>query len=784
MLALAGENGFGALTTLVRTIGAILSAGLAIGVGWRRRAKWEPSEEDLPNGAERVSSLVTGVAVALIWVLSRQPREELLVVSTIVFCVLAVVALLTYGYLIHVYTYRSSSGKPIVGGGRLTLEAQKKLPRLHTIQALLNDARRDPDRVWERQSRGRIKMCFTLAYIVLTVAGSLAITCVAVLILRTSTLPDTSPTNDAQLNEPAPPKSILGLKGVLASPTLSPDSQRIAFVWNGGHGPDLHVYVEAVEEGEPRRLTSTPERETSVSWCPGINRIAFTREGRGVFWITPDGTQEQRLASVDGRALNCGRIGNQMAVVAATRIKPGDPYSIVTIDPFTGKTRLLLEPWDKNSDESKYIHGLRERIGDVMVLSPKNGNALAFVRWAKSGSSDLYLFHEHQVELERVTHDDGEPCGMAWLPDASAIIDCADRTKTTSKTGLWLFTLHNGNASPKAVLPGVAAREPTIEPLRDNSGFRLAYVFSQASIFNIARVDLRSLNQGHQVVPTVITASNAQDLAPQVSQDSASLAFASDRKRKMQLYISDARGNTVHEIPVPGEYNGSPRWCSDNHRLAFDSRIDGNRDIYVTDSDGTPPIRVTTETDEEARPSWSKDCQWIYFMSDRAVGSDRKAQRIWKIRPNGENAMVLSKTEGFEPFESPDGKRVFFVRANEDGLWEVPSQGGEAVVLTGRSGEPISARQGHWGVCREGVFFLDFSSTQTPALVTLRKFDFEHRNITTVGAIAGDLLQERPGFSLTADCSTLFMVVGQSNADLMYADFLNDSTSQRIVAKP
>jgi hypothetical protein len=60
-----GEN-YDSLTDLVNAAGILVSAGVAIGLIWRGRAKWEPSEVDIPTGPERVAGLLTAIAVAII----------------------------------------------------------------------------------------------------------------------------------------------------------------------------------------------------------------------------------------------------------------------------------------------------------------------------------------------------------------------------------------------------------------------------------------------------------------------------------------------------------------------------------------------------------------------------------------------------------------------------------------------------------------------------------------------------------------------------------------------
>ena len=118
----------------------------------------------------------------------------------------------------------------------------------------------------------------------------------------------------------------------------------------------------------------------------------------------------------------------------------------------------------------------------------------------------------------------------------------------------------------------------------------------------------------------------------------------------------------------------APRWSPDGQRIAFAALVaSNNRDIYVVGADGGAPRRLTTEPSEEGRPGWSQDGRWIYFRSDRS-GS----QQIWKMPAEGGPPVQVTRTGGFEAFESPDGKLLYYTKGRQTpGLWSMPVGGGE-----------------------------------------------------------------------------------------------------------
>ena len=71
--------------------------------------------------------------------------------------------------------------------------------------------------------------------------------------------------------------------------------------------------------------------------------------------------------------------------------------------------------------------------------------------------------------------------------------------------------------------------------------------------------------------------------------------------------------------------------------------------------------------------------------------------------------MQVTQHGGFAPFESPDGRFLYFAKGHSvPGLWRVPTQGGEEIEI-------ISSLEagywGYWAVVEKGIYYLDLKKT-------------------------------------------------------------------------
>jgi hypothetical protein len=192
-MIISQDSDYGTLAPLVKSVGWLLSAAAAISLGWRRRAKWEPAEEDIPLGPARVGGLIAAVLLAIIWSQLAGPEHvSLLLRIAAVSLTLCLLSLLLYGFIVSTNTYMleesrtagTVSTKRVIGGFSLAPPARKAISDRHlTVQELLRGAAYDVDKVWSRPSRAWAKLWFVVLYISLAVSGTVALACGGILLL-------------------------------------------------------------------------------------------------------------------------------------------------------------------------------------------------------------------------------------------------------------------------------------------------------------------------------------------------------------------------------------------------------------------------------------------------------------------------------------------------------------------------------------------------------------------------------------------------------------------------
>jgi Tol biopolymer transport system component len=470
-----------------------------------------------------------------------------------------------------------------------------------------------------------------------------------------------------------PPPRIVPLTsfpGIEVDPAFSPDGNQVAFVWNGDKPDAADIYVMLIDGGRPLRLTQDPGPDRRPAWSPDGRRVAFLRlrpGGSDVFIVPALGGQERKVgdSAAGTTGLSWSPDGRFLAIV--DRASPQENFAIFALSVDTGEKRRLTTPGPGESDQGA-------------AYSP-DGRTLAFLR--ARNYPDIHLLSltedgQPRGDPVRLTHDQRPILGIAWTPDGKNLVYSSQRGGAPA---LWRVR--------------VAGGEPERLPVGGDDAFLPSVSRDGRLVYARAVEDTNIWMASPDRPPQRSAASTRTENGPQFSPDGRRIAFASNRSGNEEIWLADADGSNTTQLTSMGGA-GSPRWSFDGRSIAFDASQSGQRDLYLIGIDGGSLRRLTAEPSDEVRPSWSRDGRWIYFASNRS-----SAWEIWKMPSAGGAAVQVTRTGGREAFESPDGKFVYFTRVSGEGIWQVPSDGGDETRVSGRG------RLNLWGVFDQGVARLD-----------------------------------------------------------------------------
>ena len=109
--------------------------------------------------------------------------------------------------------------------------------------------------------------------------------------------------------------------------------------------------------------------------------------------------------------------------------------------------------------------------------------------------------------------------------------------------------------------------------------------------------------------------------------------------------------------------DSAPSWSGDSTKVAFSSDERGDLDIYVMNADGSGRVNLTNREAKDMDPSWSPDGEWIAFLSRTQGKTD-----IHRVRPDGSGLTSLTVHPAqlySRPIWSPDGTKIAFT-SNRD----------------------------------------------------------------------------------------------------------------------
>jgi eukaryotic-like serine/threonine-protein kinase len=473
--------------------------------------------------------------------------------------------------------------------------------------------------------------------------------------------------------------------GIETEPTFSPDGNQVAFAWQGDKQDNWDIYLKLVGSAETRRLTTDGALDRFPSWSPDGRSIAFIRTSRmgglgTIQLVSPLGGAERKLSD---QAVVWGRLswspdGRWLATASI-------PYGLATRPEGDGVQLVSL------ADGS--VHALTSPAAPAFHADPSfspDGRSLAY-----ASCTNTLDCHVEVVGLDadaaakeparRLTRETFWMGGLTWAGDGQSVV-YDDRRNGR----LWRVVLAGDRPPERIEVAGFGAMWPT------GAGSRNRLAFERGG----DNTDIYRFEAGRP--STVIAASSSQEYSPQFSPDGRRFAFESGRAGEGdEIWLAASDGSEATRLTHgPGQWQGSPRWSPDGARIAFDSQgRDGRWSVWTIGVDGGSLRRLTSSSGaDDNTPSWSRNGRFVYVNSNR--GGTR---RIWRVPAGGGPAQRITETPGALPFESMDGRTLFFQGDFSDSpLMALPLAGGrerQLVACTGQASLAVGAAGIYYQAC-------------------------------------------------------------------------------------
>ncbi len=484
--------------------------------------------------------------------------------------------------------------------------------------------------------------------------------------------------------------SLTSLAGKESQPALSPDGQRVAFLWEreDGQAPELRVQTEGANTA--LNLAKAEGHYSSPVWAPDGQALAYLRIGKAATEVLIRSLRNaaepaaERLVTrftppnygFQYRLLDWSPDGQWLAVSHSTA--PNKPNGLFLVNLATGEQKPLTKPAEMVG-------------GDLDPRFAPDGQSITFIRHIQRSQQELYVVPVSGGEPRALTAANKQISSHAWLGDGSGIVFASDRN---GEFRLWRLRINGGAANAEPERIEIFGAFP-IELSLARQAPRLVYAMQQQDR-NIWQLDLQEKSWRR------LLASSAQDASPQYAPDGSRICFRSDRNGEEHLWVSDAAGNNAEQITQSTLYPSVGHWSPDGKQIVFHNSKSG--EIYLAREAVPGRWEARALGVNGVHPIFSADGAWIYAGTTK---------HIFKLPVTGGMPSEVVNTGGFSLGLSQDGKLLYFMReVNDTVLWQARTDTGE---LSRAVDGILPTCTSCWALTPTGIYYLGSDKTSFDA---------------------------------------------------------------------
>jgi Tol biopolymer transport system component/tRNA A-37 threonylcarbamoyl transferase component Bud32 len=465
---------------------------------------------------------------------------------------------------------------------------------------------------------------------------------------------------------------------------ISPDGKRIAYFSQDPAGSGrTQLYVRELDGLEARPIQGADASgagNLNPFFSPDGKWIAYRQPQKGIVRVSVEGAPSIKLAD-DPQTFVGGDWGADDTIVYSTgndiwRMSAGgggDKKSLTPHDEaqiVTGLASPTLLPGGRAVLFGR-IDGAVERVGvldlttgeqKILVEGGQNPTYVAatghlvFARGttlmaAPFDAAELSLTGEPVALIQGVRHPSSQNAADYALSQNGTLVYVPDDGQMAGAGFAVVWVDRAGRVVGKALEEVVdTARDPRLSP--DET--RLVLSTGNFGDGSIWVYDLR----GRPPIPLAVGGGSR---GPVWSPDGKRIAFLRVSVQPPGIYTTLSDGSMLNPEPLRANgLRGLPAVWSSSGELILVTQGSGSADIVATAAAPEGEVRpIVATNDFEIDPALSPDGRWLAYASNRTGEPE-----IWVKRyPDGVPVRV-SRSGGFEPVWSTDGKELFFLQGN------------------------------------------------------------------------------------------------------------------------
>jgi Tol biopolymer transport system component len=550
----------------------------------------------------------------------------------------------------------------------------------------------------------------------------------------------------------------LTVSGQDIDPAASPDGSLVAFQSNRDGRP--RIWIKQLASGGEEPVTDGPDSRPRFS--PDGSALLFAREEGGALSIYRQGLWggEAHHVIQEAREADWSPDGEQIAFTRV-RVDQRESVSFVGLTDGRGSGERILARFDTLVSKPRWSP---DGSALVVLQTPFGGGV---------GGSGILLVDPKSGEVRPVGDTRRQISAPAWSGTDGLVFAWSDSIAGDQGDPLSRLVHHSVGSGTERTLFWTEDLFPFLGQRLDSTTVDLldtdSVVFHRGSTRQTLR-EIRLAGTGARQ----LTRTEGIDRQPHYSGDGRQVLFSSNRSGNLDLWRLDLETGAVRQLTDDPGQDYDPALSPDGRQLIWTSDRSGCFEIWIADVDGSGARQVSQDGFDAENPTMTADGEWIVYWS-----SHPEKRGVWKVRPDGTDATQVTAGRLANTEVSREGRHVaYLVRRpdNSETFIEVSEvETGRVVPFRIRVAAPLGAENIIFGRCRwspDGTKILFVGADEEGRTgVFEQRFELGTDTASTrrkVAGFQGDSVVE--SFDISPDGTRLTLAVLEYTWQIMLAD--------------